>query len=150
MTTTIAVTGLETAPILFLRVSRPAATDIALALSGQSEVQAFHVTLARLDDLGLDMGADIVLPNPPSELRLKDEVRLVDTGSKRACYVEVDEDGQVLLREYVAACERVMGLSLGQNKRVFHVTLSNAGGGEVRASVGAVWDYPARALTVSK
>lgn len=144
--TTIAVTGLETTPILSLRVTRPAATDIALALPGQSELEAFHVTLARLDDLGLALGADLALPKPPVELRLKDEVCLVDTGTKRACYVEVDEEGQVLLREYVAACELVLGISLGQDKRVFHVTLSNAGGGGVRASVGAVWDYPTRVL----
>lgn len=146
MTNTIAVSGLDTTPILLLRVSRPAATDKALTVFGQSPVESFHVTLARLDDLGLTLGIGEALPEPPAELRLKDEVRIVDTGYKRACYVEVDDAGQVLLREYVAACERVLGASLGQEHRVFHVTLSNEGGGCVRASVGAVWEYASRTL----
>jgi hypothetical protein len=53
------------------------------------------------------------------------------------------------LREYLAACERILGLSLDQDRRVFHVTLSNAGDGAVRASVGAVWDYPSCVLAPS-
>lgn len=140
------ILGVQAAPILCLQVAAPAQLAKALAVPGQSAVHSFHITLARLDDLGLVVPANLSLPAPPSAVGLKDEVRMVATGEKRACYVEIDDAGQQLLREYVARCGELLGASLGQNSRVFHVTLSNAGGGEVRASVGCVWDYPSQLI----
>jgi len=142
----IQVQGLETHPILMLKVSRPAAVDRALQIAGQTEVETFHVTLARLDNLALQLGSNVRLPAPPSALRLSGDIRLVDTGIKRSCYVEVDGQGQEQLRSYIASCELALGVSLGCESRVFHVTLTNAGGGGVRSSVGAVWEYPSIVL----
>lgn len=115
-------------------------------MPGQSTVEEFHVTLARLDDLGVMLDPHIVLPVAPATLALRDEVRVVATPTKRACYVEVDDASQALLREYVQACEAVTGLPLLDPARIFHVTLSNAGQGQVRASVGAVWEHLSHAV----
>lgn len=78
----------------------------------------------------------LVMPAPPPALGLKDAVWLVRSDSKEAWYVEVDEAVQIVLKDYVRACGAVMGVDLLDDARVFHVTLSNAGGGDVRASVG--------------
>ena len=144
MNNRIDVLDIKTFPILKLLVSRPAATARAAGLPGQTEVESFHITLARLDDLGLTLPKDLHLPPVPTALTLKSEVRLVQSGAKQSCYVEVDEAGQQELARYVQACEAILGLKLHQDERVFHVTLSNAGAGSVRASIGDVWDFRSR------
>ena len=146
MPQTISILGLEVSPIICLQVSAPAALTKALTVPGQTAVHSFHITLARLDDLGLAIPPGVRLPAPPATVVLKDAVRMITTADKQACYVEVDDDGQRMLREYVAGCGKILGVSLGEAHRVFHVTLSNAGAGAVRASVGSVWDYPASTL----
>jgi hypothetical protein len=133
--------------ILKLSVSRPAHTDKALSLKGQSELEHFHVTLARLDDLGLTVVGDVQLPEAPALLELEDEVYAVRNGEKLSCYAVFDAKTQQQLKAYVKACEISLGLTnLLDPNRLFHVTVSNAGGGEVRASVGAVWEFTSEKL----
>lgn len=133
--------------ILKLSVSRPAHTDKALTLKGQSELEHFHVTLARLDDLRLTVAGEVKLPGAPALLGLEDEVYSVRNGEKLSCYAVFDAKAQQLLKAYVKACEISLGLTnLLDSNRLFHVTVSNAGGGEVRASVGAVWEFTSEKL----
>lgn len=132
--------------ILKLRVAVPKQlTDIALEVSGQSEVSVHHVTLVRLDDLGINP-AKVQLPAPPSVLELEESVWLVDSGAKQACVVNATAETQRCLKDYTLACLAALGLSQDclDASRVFHVTLTNAGGGEVRASIGEPWKYPSK------
>ena len=142
----IDVLGIRIAPIFQLLVSRPTAVDQALIVQGQVVVKGFHVTLARPDQMGLVLGENLALPKPPHILLLSDTVRLVDSGAKQSCYIEVDDLHQNDLRLYVRACEAVFGITLLNEARIFHVTVSNAGQGHPRLSVGEVWGYPSRRI----
>jgi hypothetical protein len=144
MTQSINVLSLKAQPILQLLVSRPAAADQAAMLPGQTIVEGFHVTLARLDDLGITLQTLPELPPPPQALVLCDELRVVDTGVKRACYVELAAESQLVLRDFVRQCEELLNIRIFDPQRVFHVTLSNAGNGDYRASVGDVWAFPSQ------
>ena len=129
--------------IIKLSVSRPRQTNRALSLVGQTELEHFHVTLARLDDLGIAIQGDAQLPMPPASLRLDDKVYAVRDGEKVSCYVLLCAADQGQLRDYVRKCEERLGYSgLLDVDRLFHVTVSNSGGGGVRASVGSVWKHP--------
>lgn len=69
-------------------------------------------------------------------------MHLVDSGAKRSCFAKVSAEDQGLLRVYTQHCLELLGISAQVGlARVFHVTLTNGGGGEVRASVGAVWEH---------
>jgi hypothetical protein len=130
--------------ILQLRVKvPPAALEPALALADQTAVAVPHMTLVRLDDLGLTVGA-AKLPAPPRTIDLKPGLQLVDTGAKRSCFLVATAQMQRELRGYTLRCVEALGLeaSAVHPKRVFHVTVSNAGGGDVRASVGSPWEFP--------
>lgn len=141
----VQVLSLKTSPILQLLVSRPHGVERALNIEGQSEVESFHLTLARLDDAGIVLPSDLQFPPPPESIDLLDDVCFVDSGAKRSCYCEVSPASRVALRDYIKRWE-VAGVSLTDDDRVFHVTVSNAGGGAVRASVGAVWEHPSTRL----
>jgi hypothetical protein len=130
--------------ILQLHLSVPAdALATAISLDGQVAVAKHHMTLVRLDDLGVSVSsAD--LPAPPAHIDLLPDTYLVDTVAKRACYLVATDAAQQMLREYTLECAARLGLSASvvDSRRVYHVTLSNAGGGDVRASVGAPWEFP--------
>jgi len=116
----------------------------AAAVPGQTPLASLHLTLARLDDLGVPLVKPVESAPPGFSLSLEDAVYLVDSGAKRSCFAKVSQEGQGLLRVYTQHCLERLGLSAHVDlSRVFHVTLSNGGAGEVRASVGAVWDFPA-------
>lgn len=131
----------RTSPILCLCVSPPAAIARVADIPGQTAVKEFHITLSRLDDLGLSLDGCVELPAPPERVWLSRDIKIVDTGLKRSCYVELDSASQDLLRAYLRRCEAVLGIHLLDEARIFHVTLGNAGGGGVRESVGAVWEH---------
>lgn len=141
MTESLLILDVLSAPIIQFRVNAPKCLGVALRIPGQTAVESFHITLARPDDLGISTSAHAALPSPPIGIGLKSEVQMVRTAEKTSCYVEVDEPGQRLLAAYVRVCEEVLGCQLLDKNRVFHVTLSNAGGGAARASVGAVWEH---------
>lgn len=142
------VLALETFPILQLKVSAPAGLGRVLRVQGQVLVESFHVTLARPDKNGHTMAVGIAeLPAPPKKLRLCQDIRFVRTAEKQSCFVELDATSQEELRAYVRRCEAISGLALYEAERVFHVTLSNAGGGLVQASVGAVWLHQSDVLS---
>ena len=105
------------------------------------------MTLVRLDDLGVTV-SPTDLPAPPQDIALVPQTYLVDTGPKRSCYLIATPDMQATLREYTLRCAEMLGLapSAVDPNRVYHVTVSNAGEGEVRASVGSPWEYPAQTL----
>lgn len=134
--------------ILQLHLPVPAAAlTKALSLDGQVAISKQHMTLVRLDDLGVSVSpAD--LPVPPAVVDLVPETYLVDTGVKRACYFVATETMQDVLREYTLQCAAQLGLSESavDPRRIYHVTVSNAGGGDVRASVGAPWEFPRQAI----
>jgi hypothetical protein len=138
----IEVMGLETHPILKLAVARPMLADVAAGVEGQTEIEMFHITLARLDDMGISAlpHADR-LPQPPGLLHLKNEVQLVDSGQKRSCFVELTDEDQSRMKDYLLECEAITGVKLVDPNRVFHLTLSNAQGGAPRGSIGAVWEF---------
>lgn len=130
--------------ILQLHLSVPAdALSIAVSLDGQVALAKHHMTLVRLDDLGV-AAPSAELPAPPAYIDLLPDTYLVDTGVKRACYLVATDAAQHQLREYTLECAAKLGLpaSAVDPQRVYHVTLSNAGGGDVRASVGAPWEFP--------
>jgi len=134
--------------ILQLQLSVPgSALAKALALEDQAAVAKLHMTLVRLDDLGVTVSRSD-LPVPPAYIDLEPETYLVDTGAKRACYLVATEAMQHRLREYTLQCAHILGLdpSAVDPKRVYHVTVSNAGGGNVRASVGAPWEFVRHAI----
>ena len=146
MQETVTVLSVKSNPILMLLVSPPAALARARAVPGQATVERFHITLARLDDQGTELPEFFTLPAPPKLITLSDEVRLVDSGKKQACYVEVSAASKQELLEYVKGCEAALGLSFAEPKRVFHVTLTNAGAGDIRASIGAPWEFESQAI----
>lgn len=112
----------------------------------QTLLAEFHITLSRLDDAGLTLENLASLPAPPEKVFLSQDIKIVDTGAKRSYYVELDPVSQETMKSYVRSCEAATGLSLLDEDRVFHVTLSNAGQGLVRQSVGDVWKYPFQIL----
>ena len=137
--------------ILQLRLSvEDAVIAPALAVTGQSRVNTLHLTLVRLDDLGLTglpvATADV--PAPPAAIELAPEIYFVDTGAKQACYLVATPEMQLELCVYAMRCVESLGLppSIVDPERVFHVTVSNAGAGQVRASVGAPWEFSRRVL----
>jgi hypothetical protein len=137
------VEGVVASNILQLRVSIPEENySRVLGLSDQSLVQSLHVTLVRLDDLGVQARV-VELPKPPETIDLLDDIFVVDTGVKRACYLVATPEMQDVLRSYALRCAEKLGLSNDavEAARVYHVTVSNAGGGEVRASVGSPWEF---------
>jgi hypothetical protein len=125
----------------------PEALEAALALQDQAPVVVQHMTLVRLDDLGASVPL-VELPAPPSHVALVPQTYLVDTGVKRACYLVATDEMQTALREYTLRCAEALGLkdTAVDPSRVYHVTVSNSGAGQVRASVGAPWEYPAHCL----
>jgi hypothetical protein len=125
--------------ILKLAVCLP----VDIYVSGQSPVKTQHVTLVRLDELGYTI-SQRPLPPPPPKLCFIPEIRVVDTGEKRACYAVCAPADQATLAAYTSACLEALGLpeSALNPEREFFVTLSNAGRGDYRASVGAPWNYP--------
>lgn len=129
-------------PILCLIVSQPEAAVRAARSPGQTLLEEFHITLSRLDDAGLTLENLVSVPAPPEKVFLSQDIKIVDTGTKRSCYVELDHASQEIMKSYVRSCEVAFGLPLLDEDRVFHVTLSNAGQGLVRQSVGDVWKYP--------
>lgn len=129
--------------ILQLQVSVPKeAVARAQTVQGQALVETLHITLVRLDDLGVTVSSSD-LPAPPQHIDLVPETYVVDTGAKRACYLVATDEAQAMLREYTLHCAAMLGLdaSAVDPNRVYHVTVSNAGGGQVRASVGAPWEF---------
>lgn len=149
MPSTVIVTAVKSYPILQLLVTKPIGAEQACAHPGQSPVASYHVTLARLDDLGLILANAPALPEPPRVLALLPEVRLVRTQTKTSCFMEVDAAGQRELQTYVRKCGAALGFDLLDDSRVFHVTLSNAGKGDVRESVGAIWNYPSTVICLA-
>lgn len=119
----------------------------ALTVAGQSRVTTLHLTLVRLDDLGLTLAKGNV-PAPPTVVDLAPELYFVDTGAKQACYLVATPAMQLELLDYAMRCAESLGLppSVVDPARVFHVTVSNAGEGEARASVGAPWEFSRRVL----
>ena len=134
------VDGVSAEGIIQLRVRLP---ELRINVPDQAPVLAHHITLVRLDDLGLDGNGAAPLPPPPPAVELDGVVRLVDTGLKRSCYINCSEEWQAELVDYVRLCLRARGLpeTALDPRRVFHVTLTNAGGGDPRASVGAPWEF---------
>lgn len=136
--------------ILQLRVGAPKdACDRALQVAGQHLVSSHHITLVRLDDLGRQAQSETGrFPEPPSVVDFMPEIFYVDTGVKQACYLVASDEMQRILRQYALECADFLGIGRDavDEKRVYHVTLSNAGGGDVRASVGAPWEYPRQTL----
>jgi len=134
--------------ILQLKLRVPdEALEKALTARHQSAVVAPHMTLVRLDELGTSL-TPAELPPPPQHIDLAPDTYLVETGLKIACYLVATAEMQVKLREYALRCAALLGLdpSAVDPKRVYHVTVSNAGYGQVRASVGAPWEYPRQVL----
>lgn len=129
--------------ILQLAIDVPAAAfDVCRKLPGHRPVASTHVTLVRLDDLGITPKlAD--LPAPPDELEFALETRLVDTGMKQATYRVCSPASQEALTRYTLACLDALGLphTALDPARLFHVTLTNLGQGDVRASVGSPWEF---------
>lgn len=121
---------------------------LSLLPPGQRALSSFHLTLARLDDQGKALDTPVELPAPAFAVELETAVYLVDSGVKQSCFVKVTPACSTLLRAHLADCGRVLGLSdIDEPARQFHVTLSNrAGGLDVRASVGAVWEHPNQLL----
>lgn len=137
------VEGVVASNILQLHVSIPTeAYSRVLELSDQSLVQSLHITLVRLDDLGVQ-ARDVELPMPPKTIDLLDDIFIVDTGVKQACYLVATPEMQDVLRSYALECADKLGLSHDavEAARVYHVTVSNAGGGDVRSSVGSPWEF---------
>jgi hypothetical protein len=115
----------------------------AESVPGQTRLTSTHITLARLDDAGLTLAESIELPLPTFSLSVESDVFLVDSGSKRSCFVVVSPDQQEQLAAYSMQCLQQLGIApITDTHRVFHVTLSNAGAGEPRSSIGAVWEFP--------
>lgn len=138
------ITAVIASNILQLAISLPAeAFEAVQQLDGHTPVAVAHVTLVRLDDLGLSP-AVAPLPAPPVLVEFDPQVRLVDTGVKQATYVVCSPTAQLQLADYTKSCLLAMGLPEDclDPQRVFHATLSNIGGGDVRASVGSPWEYP--------
>jgi hypothetical protein len=134
--------------ILQLHVIVPKeACNRVLQVAGQHLVSSHHITLVRLDDLGLQPQA-CRFPDPPAVIDFLPEVFYVDTGIKQACYLIATDEMQGILQRYALDCAEFLeiGRDAVDEKRVYHVTLSNAGGGDVRASVGAPWEYPRQRL----
>jgi hypothetical protein len=143
------VEGVVASNILQLRVSLPAeACSSVFDLGDQSLIQSLHITLVRLDDLGVQ-AREVELPKPPQAIDLRDDIFLVDTGAKRACYLVATPDMQDVLRCYALECARRLGLGddAVEAGRVYHVTISNAGGGDVRASVGSPWEFKSEIIS---
>lgn len=145
----VKVMGLSIDPILQLIVSRPMISNALSVLNAEGkyvEVHSHHITLARLDDLGLSISDVKDLPAPPIELSLRDQVLSVSSGVKSSLYVPLAPWSQEDLREYVKEISGILQLNLYDPDREFHVSLANAGGGNVRASVGDVWKYPSHRI----
>lgn len=115
----------------------------ALAIPGQTVIQEQHLTLVRLDDLGVCVPENVALPAPPKAIDMDEQVYMVDTGAKQSCYLVATRRMQEILQAYTVQCLSALGVGAGalDAKRIFHVTVSNGGGGEVRASVGAPWEF---------
>lgn len=129
-------------PILKLNITLPDYIAACIRIDGQVMVQQPHITLARFDDLGIQPDIDLsTFPQPPEEIFIKHEVKLVINGQKASCYVEVTDKTQQALTEYVKKCEEHLGLSFLDPNRIFHATITNAGEGHPRSSVGDVWEY---------
>jgi len=142
------VHGVVVDGILQLKLSvSDQALEKALTARHQMPVVTPHMTLVRLDELGTTV-TPAELPPPPQHIDLEPDTFLVATGLKIACYFIATAEMQVKLREYALKCAAVLGLdpSAVDPKRVYHVTVSNAGYGQVRASVGAPWEYPRQVL----
>lgn len=145
----LCVIQVEKNGIVQLKVGRPARADVVAAATNQTAVSSFHITLVRLDDLGIDLPENLVLPVPPSQLMLEPTVYQVSCSKgKNSCYQRVNAEGQEQLRAYVKSLEELTGLKLQQDDRVYHVTLTNSGGGDLRASVGNVWLFESKALAL--
>lgn len=129
--------------ILQLKVSLPETLFIkAESVPGQTRLTSTHITLARLDDAGVTLAESTELPVPPFSLSVESDVFLVDSGTKRSCFVFISSEQQELLSTYTQQCLKQLGISsITDEHRVFHVTLSNAGAGELRSSIGAVWEF---------
>lgn len=134
----VTVTGVSTEGILKLLVTRP--THLGHPMDGQVEVQEFHITLVRLDELGVDIDAKL-LPKLPQQLGLENQLLFVDSGTKQSCFFNLLPEDQAFLKLWLRKVEFIMERPLIDLKRVFHVTVSNAGQGEVRQSVGSPWEY---------
>jgi hypothetical protein len=143
----IRVHGVIVDGILKLVVSRPPQADAALGVPGQTALSDFHVTLIRFDDHAVICPPDHSWPAPPPDLQLLLPLLFVNDGAKQSCYVQIDPPGQVLLHTYTQACAAAIGRPESYDTaRVFHVSVSNAGGGLPRESVGPVWDFVAREI----
>ena len=140
MSNFVYVVEVKTQPIFQLVVTRPRIADKVSQSPDQTEIQSFHITLARLDDYGQEMPDAHLLPTPPATIELDDQLWLVDSGEKKSIYVRVTEHEQRRLQRYVEACS-LGAESLLDPNREFHITVSNAGDGGLRSSVGSVWDY---------
>ena len=138
---TVEVIKVECGNILQLQIKNP---SINIKIEGQTALDETHVTLARLDDQGIDglAFATLSLPPPPDSLSFYSQLyQVVDSENGKTSVVAYATD-QELLHAYVRMCGAGMGIDIAEPARVYHMTLSNSEGGERLGSIGDVWKFP--------
>ena len=143
LTITLPIVNVVCNTIVQIEVLVPQGVLDQLNIPEQTPVEHHHITLIRLDDLGVDP-ASVVLPPWPSNVTTIDvnlDLFKVQKEPKIAYYLEVSPSSVETIKHYL---DQVRSWNPGictDPKRVFHTSLCNNGGGNVRGSVGDPWNY---------
>jgi hypothetical protein len=142
-TFTLPIVNIVCNSILQIEVLVPSEVLDQLDIPDQTPVEHHHITLIRLDDLGVDP-ASLVLPPWPSDVTTIDinlDLFRVQKEAKIAYYLEVSPKSVETIQQYLDQVRSWNPCISTDPKRVFHTSLCNNGGGNVRGSVGDPWNY---------